>query len=212
MVAFPKTRPFAVAAAVAGGAVVVTGCGGGAPVPGSPVQAPISTSVAPTATSVPQSSRTSPSPAGQRETESHEAPPRAKPVGWCAARDVKITASELVSPSSDSRLFSLTFQGKSAEGCMIGGTVSDVSFAASGTPVPVEIGGGQDPEYTEFRLVDGREVVVYIWTETGDGALRPTDIRFTLPGKGTKGDTVSVRWQGPFDGPIRMTNLVAPVG
>lgn len=133
--------------------------------------------------------------------------------GWCSGADLDIDVTEEVSPNSGARLFAIHFAAaNSADTCRIGGTLSDVTFAArDGAPVDIEIGGGQDPDYSETPVGDGREAVVYVRADGVLGGQPVATVSFTLPGKETRGDAVTVDWPAPFDGPIEVTNLMAPV-
>ncbi|MBB5958290.1 hypothetical protein FHS29_004898 [Saccharothrix tamanrassetensis] len=200
------TRSLAVAAALSGGAIALTACTAtpvhlnGSPTPAS--TATTTTTAVPTHTTSVRAGTTPPS----------SEPARAA-VGWCDGHDLEMRATEEVSPVRGDRLFAIHFAARSGTSCTIGGTLSDVTFAAhDGAPLAIEIGGGEKPDYTEINLDDHREAVVYIRTAADDGSGLPVaTIGFTLPGKGTRGDIVAVPWPAPIDGPVQLTNLMAPV-
>ncbi|WP_433271585.1 hypothetical protein ACQPZF_12800 [Actinosynnema sp. CS-041913] len=212
-----RNVPRTLAAALSGGAIALTACGAtqthtsGKPIPASTAATTgVPTSGGPARTGTAEPPTTS--------TPRTTAVPPTAPVpgvgGWCSTGDLEITAAEHVSPSADSRLFAVHFAGRAATRCTIGGTLSDVTFAAQdGSRLDVEIGGGQPQDYTEISVGDGREAVVYLRTAPDSGAGLPAaTVSFSLPGKGTKGPFVTVAWPAPFDGPLSVTNLMEPVG
>lgn len=133
--------------------------------------------------------------------------------GWCTAKDLDIKVDEGHSPTAANRLFVIHFAGRAGVHCTIGGTLSDVQFRdASGAPLTVEIGGGQDTHYQEVKVGDGADAVVYVKAgPAGAGAAPVARIDFTLPGKGTAGARVSAPWPSAVNGPMQFTNLAAPV-
>ncbi|WP_433271299.1 hypothetical protein ACQPZF_12015 [Actinosynnema sp. CS-041913] len=196
-------RSLAFAAALSSGALALTSCGAAQP-GASPTPAGATTSTSPVSGSAPRGNITAPS--GELENAAR---------GWCESADLEFEVAEHVSPEATGKLFAIHLTAADKTYCTIGGTLSDISFTTEdGDPIDIEIGGGQDPEHTEINLGDRREAVAYIRT-TGAGnnpGLPVAAVSFTLPGKGVKGDGVTVTWPAPFDGPILVTNLMEPVG
>lgn len=140
-------------------------------------------------------------------------PATTDPNRWCTGRDLKPKVDERASPDVDSRLFELRLVAREGVGCVLGGSLSDVGFyGADGAPIPIEIAGGQNAPTATVDLADGREAVVYISAPKLTGPGKPVQsIRFVLPGKETRGETVEIGWPAPFDGPAHITNITEPM-
>ncbi|WP_121007015.1 hypothetical protein [Saccharothrix australiensis] len=194
-------------AALAGGVIALTACAAPVRTAGTPVRTGGATSSAvATQNSSARVDLTAPT------TDDPSIPDAAR--GWCTARDLEISAVEHVSPAPDDRLFALHFAPRGLVHCVIGGTLGDVAFAAlDGVPLDPGIGGGQGPDHGEISVGDHREAVVYFRAPGEGGPDQPVaTVSFTLPGKGTEGESVTVAWPSPFHGPLHVTGLMEPVG
>lgn len=131
---------------------------------------------------------------------------------WCTGADLVISAHDMRSPTIASKAFQIVFAGADGDSCKIGGTLSDVRFLdAGGEDMGIEPTGGQNGEYVEVLVGGHREAAVYMSSQSHGPRVTPASVRFTLPGQGSAGDSITVAWPSNLSPVVRFGNLTAPV-
>jgi hypothetical protein len=69
----------------------------------------------------------------------------------------------------------------------------------------------QNGEYVEVLVGEHREAAVHVASQIHGPRVTPASIRFTLPGQGGPGDSVTVVWPSNLSPVVRLGSLTAPV-
>lgn len=136
---------------------------------------------------------------------------QAEEAGWCRAGDLHVSVSEGRAPVASDRLFRITFEAAGGDICRIGGVLSDVRFLHDGTQVDVPIAGGQTGRPETITVDAGHPAVVHMKAPKHAPAVDVSSIEFTLPGQGTRGDTLGADWPSAIGGPVQFGQISSPV-